>query len=212
MGNAEESLEWARVALTSSPMQSRVQSLGIQLLGNLCMSAALAHLGRIKEAKTYLDIGNELALKAGIEVWLSDVSFCRGLIARAEGKLNEAIEYFLHTFEVLERLQRQGRLNECLFVLAETEIQNYVESPDANATLALHWIDVMEEMARKKDLPGVLGLVLILKSRLQTIRGQNETAHATLREVRELSANPSSLFLQDRIEIEYSAINPKRRK
>jgi len=211
MGNLEESLEWAKIALTSKPTVSpRVQSIGVQVTANLNMSAALAMLGRIKEAKSHLDVGNELVFKSGSENWMSDVYLCRGLIERAEGDLPEALENFENAFEIIERLQRQGRMNECLFLLAETEIQLYTENPESDGLLSLHWISVMEEMAREKDLPGVLGLALLLRARMHFVEGQNDIAQATLSQVREISKEPGTRFLQEKIEMLTSTYNPKR--
>jgi tetratricopeptide (TPR) repeat protein len=212
MGYVKDALEWAKIAHTSKPMMSpRVQSIGVQVLANLCMSAALAMLGRIEEAKSYLDVGTEFVLKSGIETWMSDVYLCRGLIERAEGNLPEALENFKNALEINERLQRQSRMNECLFLLAETEIQHYIESPDSEGIIALHRINTMEEMARKKDLLGVLGLALLLKARMLLFQGHDEEAQAILNQVRELSKNPGTAFLKDKIEVVISEYIPKKR-
>jgi tetratricopeptide (TPR) repeat protein len=212
MGDTEESLEWAKVALSSTPMYSRVQSLGLQVTANLNMSAALALLGKLNEAKSYHDIGNELALKAGIEIWLSDAHLCKGLISRAEGRLTEALESFESTHEIVERLQRQGRINECLYLLAETEIQHYIETPESDGLLALHWIGTMEELARTKDLPGVLGLALLLKARMLFLQGRDEEAQSTLNQVSELSEFSGTIFLQDKIDLVTTASTVRRRR
>jgi tetratricopeptide (TPR) repeat protein len=213
MGYTKDALEWAKVAHTSKPMMSpRVQSIGVQVLANLCMSAALAILGRIEEAKSSLDVGTEFVLKTGSETWMCDVYLSRGLIERAEGNLPEALENFENALEITERLQRQSRMNECLFLLAETEVQHYMESPDSEGIVALHRITTMEDMARKKDLPGVLGLALLLKARMLLSQGHDEEAQATLSEVKELSENPGTLFLKDRIEAVSATATPKRRK
>jgi len=212
MGKFKEALEWAKTALTIKYMSSsRVQSIGVQVLANLCMSAAHAMLGNIEDAKSYHDVGNELALKAGIEVWLSDVLLSEGLISRAEGRLSDALESFENALEVMERLHRQGRINECIYLLAETEIQHYMASSESDGLLALHWLSTMEDMARKKDLPGVLGLSLLLKVRMLLFQGHDEEAQSLMDQVRELSKHPGTRFLRDRIEIESSAFPLRRR-
>jgi tetratricopeptide (TPR) repeat protein len=211
MGNVEESLEWAKIALTSKPMLSTLQSVGLKVFGNLSMSAALALLGRIEEAKSYCDIGSELVLNSGYEVWLSGLYVCRGLIERAEGKLTDALDNFHNALEIVERLQIQGRINECLFLLAETEIQYHFDTRKGDGILALHWIGVMEEMARTKNLPGVLGFSLLLRARVQFLEGYSDTALIIIDQVRELSKDPGTRFLQDKIEVLSSTYNPKRR-
>ncbi len=213
MGYVKEALEWAKIALTSKPVMSpRVQSIAVQVLANLCMSAALAMLGRIEEAKSYLDVGTGFVLKSGSETWMSDVYLCRGLIERAEGNLPEALENFENALEINEKLQRQSRMNECLFLLAETEVQHYMEGPDSEGIIALHRITTMEDMARKKDLPGVLGLALLLKARMLLFEGHDEEAQTILNQVRELSENPGTAFLKDRIEVVSAASTPRRRE
>jgi tetratricopeptide (TPR) repeat protein len=213
MGYVKEALEWAKIALTSKPVMSpRVQSIAVQVLANLCMSAALAMLGRIEEAKSYLDVGTEFVLKSGTETWMSDVYLCRGLIERAEGNLPEALENFENALEINEKLQRQSRMNECLFLLAETEVQHYMESPDSEGIIALHRITTMEDMARKKDLPGVLGLALLLKARMLLFEGHDEEVQTILNQVRELSENPGTAFLKDRIEVVSAASTQRRRE
>jgi len=212
MGKLEEALEWANISLTSKNMVSRLPSIGVHVLSNLCMSAALSMLGRIEDAKSYHDVGNELALKVGIEVWLSDVHLSEGLIARAEGRFSDALESFENALEIMEKLHRQGRMNECLNLLAETEIQHYMETPESDGLLALHWIGVMEEMARRKDLPGVLGLALLQKARMLLLQGHDEESRAVLKQVKELSENQGTTFLQDRIKLVASASNPRRRE
>ncbi len=69
----------------------------------------------------------------------------------------------------------------------------------------------MEEMARRKNLPGVLGLSLLLKARVQFLEGYNDTALIIIDQVRELAQNPGTRFLQDKIEVLSSTYNPKRR-
>ena len=211
MGHVEESLEWAKIALTSKPMLSTLPSIGLQVSGNLNMAAALALLGRVEEAKSYCDIGSELVLNSGLESWLSGLYVCRGLIERAEGKLTDALENFQNALEIVERLQNPIRINDCLFLLAETEIQYHFDTRKGDGILALHWISVMEEMARRKNLPGVLGLSLLLKARVQFLDGYNDTALIIIDQVRELSKNPGTRFLRDRIEVLSSTYNPKRR-
>jgi tetratricopeptide (TPR) repeat protein len=211
MGKYEEALEWAKTSLTTKSLESsHIPSIGVQVLSNLCMSAALAMLGRIDEAKSYHDVGNELALKAGIEVWLSDVLLSEGLISRAEGRLSDALESFENALEVMEKLHRQGRINECLYLLAETEIQlQYDEGQRVESLLALHWINELEEMAQRKNLPGILGLALLLKARIQLLNRKEEAARVILHQVSELSENPSMMFLKDRIAMVSPTYTPK---
>ncbi|MHA2199866.1 MAG: tetratricopeptide repeat protein [Candidatus Thorarchaeota archaeon] len=211
MGHVKESLEWAKIALTSKPILSSLPSVGLQVSGNLNMSAALALLGRVEEAKSYCDIGSELVLNSGMESWLSGLYVCRGLIERAEGKLTDALENFQNALEIVERLENPIRINDCLFLLAETEIQYQIDNLESDGMLANHWISVMEEMARKKDLPGILGLALLLKTRIQSLQHNDKEVQATLGEVRELAKNPSTRFLQDQIEVRSSTYKPKRR-
>jgi tetratricopeptide (TPR) repeat protein len=210
MGKFGEALEWAKTSLTTKNLVSRVPSTGVKVLSNLCMSAAYAMLGSVEEAKSYHDVGQELALKAGIEVWLSDVFLCSGLIARAEGRLSDALVDFESALEIMEKLHRQGRINECLFLLAETEIQlRYDEGQRVDGLLALHWINELEEMAQKKNLPGVLGLALLLKARIQLLNREEEAAQAILHQVSEISENPGMRFLRDRIAMVSPTYTPK---
>jgi len=211
MGLVEEALEWAKIGLEAEPILSATPSVGLKVTGNLCVSIALALLGRVEEVKPYYDIGSELVLKSGVELWLSDMYLCRGLIERAEGRITDALVSFEDALDIVGRLKRQGRINECLFLLAETEIQHHFDTRKGDGILALHWIGVMEEMARRKNLPGVLGQALLLKASIQLHQHNNETARATLHQVRELSKNPGTRFLQDKIEVLSSTYNPKRR-
>ena len=200
MGLYEEALEWARMALTQQPILSRIPSQGLDVTAHVNMSAALAHLGRLKEAKEHCEIANQITLKTGSELWLSDVYFCTGLIERTEGNLIDAMASFERAFEIVERLERQGRINECLLMLAETEIQlNYEMVTGRQDQSKSHWLSLAEEMARRKNLPGVLGQVLLLKAKVQFLHNENRTAQSILEQVLNLSENPGSRFLQQKI-------------
>ena len=112
----------------------------------------------------------------------------------------------------MERLHRQGRINECLYLLAETEILHYIETPESDGLLVLHWIGIMEEMARRKDLPGVLGLALLLKARMLLFQGHDQEAQSTLNQVQKLSKNPGTIFLEDLVETVAIAPRPRRHR
>jgi tetratricopeptide (TPR) repeat protein len=200
MGLYEEALEWARMALAQEPILSRIPAQGLTVTASINMSAALALLGRIEEAKEYCETANQMTLKVGSELWLSDTYFCTGLIERSEGNLIDAMANFERAFEIIERLERQGRINECLLVLAETEIQlNHEKRKGPIDQSASHWLNLAEEMARRKDLPGVLGQVLLLKAKIELLQSDFGSAEIILNQVRDLSEKPGSRFLQQKM-------------
>ena len=199
MGKYVEALEWAKISLDSKPMISPLSTKGQKVFGNLNMTAALALLGKIEEAESYYEIASELILNSGTEVWLSDMYLCRGLIDRSVSNFKDALFQFEMALEIVERLRRQVRINECLLRLAETEIQLQLdESPEKETILALHWTARMENMAREMDLPGILGLALQLKAKVLLHQKKDNAAQDILLQVREISKNPGTRFLQER--------------
>jgi tetratricopeptide (TPR) repeat protein len=206
MGQYEEALEWARMSLMSEPMLSYAPGPGLEVMSNLCMAAALSLLGRVEEASSYLDVSRKLVLKSG--GWISDLYLCTGLLERARGELENAMLSFEKSFEIIEATTRQNRTNECLLRLAETELllwssKSHESSPESE----FPWNKRFEAMAREMDLPGVLGLALILRAEIEIRQNKKDEAKTTLSIVGKIAANPNTRFLQKKIAELASAVS-----
>ncbi len=196
MHQFNESIEWGKIGLESKPMLSYTHHHGRKALSNVYIASAYALLGKTEKALPHLNEASKLIMDSGGELWLSDLYLCHGFIERQEGNLFDAMNYFEKAYDIVSRMQRQDRINEVHFRLAETEILLH-----ADGIAELHngnvksWNQQFEEMAISKELPGVLGLAYFLKAQILMYQNKSEEAKKYLLRVRDLAINPETQFL-----------------
>ncbi|MFW9850307.1 MAG: hypothetical protein ACFFF4_14310 [Candidatus Thorarchaeota archaeon] len=198
MGQQSDAIEWAKKGLESKPMLAFSHNHARQILSKLGLASSLALLGKTSEAVPHLDDASRLIMESSSEHWLSDMYLCHGLIERAEGNLHEAMNYFEKAFDIISRLQRQERINEALFRLAENEILIHADNiEELFKENTRSWNQQLEDMAMTKELPGILGLAYFLKAQILVHQNKTGDARKYLLRVRELAMNPTTKFLRN---------------
>ncbi len=185
----EEALEWGKMAIKtmSTPWAFPLAYFDV--------ARSLLNLGRLDEAKTYLNEARKILLKTGDEFHLLVEYFNWGLLEMVEGRPLEAMESLERAFEIAERIERQRRMNDTLCALTECEIALYT-SPQKDEYSG-PWMKRLEQEVAEKDIPGIEGRLLLLKAKLRLIQGRKEEAEELLFKVSRLAEDPGVRYLAD---------------
>jgi tetratricopeptide (TPR) repeat protein len=195
MGKGEEALEWAMMALDTAKAQPKD-------LPHAYFDAAhaLVNIGRLREAREYLEEAQRRGLKIANEIYLQSGHLISGLLDMAEGRHLDAMQSFEKSFEICERLGRQNRLNSSLLRLTECELVLFESNEETKtAESSGHWMERLEREVAEKEIPGIRGRLLLLKAELCLRQGRRDDAEALLREVRTLAENPHMSYLGEMI-------------
>ncbi|MHA2142307.1 MAG: hypothetical protein ACXADF_12115 [Candidatus Thorarchaeota archaeon] len=194
VGRHEDALEWARMSLDKGHF-SGVDPAAHS--SRLWLACSLANLNRIEEAEEEFNISKERFLKTGAEIHIAETHYATGIIERAKGNLEDAVWSISQALAIYERISRQVRVNKCLRVLAELEVDLY--QPDEGEAETL-WLSSLEETARAQDYPGYLGFALLIKAKLRLKQDRIADASAILDELVAISQRAGTRFLQPLIE------------
>ena len=197
IGDGEEALEWARMSIAAKPFASMNPS--IRANSYLNMARALINLGRLEEAEYNLDIGRELALDIGLDRIVSLMHVATGLLERAQGDVQTAMQTFQKALEISEGKNRHFPIEGILYCLAESEIMLFTHFDDQTQDDVGPWLTRLETESREKDFPGYLGLALLLKAQLRMNQGRVTDAYEILEEAIDISRNPETKFLEKKI-------------
>ena len=196
MGLGEEALEWAMMAIDT--LKSHPSHLP---LAYFAVARALVNLGRLKEAREYLDEAQEMGLKIADEIFLQKGYIISGQLEMAEGRHLDALHSFERAFEICERTGRQSRLNSSLLRLTECELALFENNKDTQFDeTSGPWMDRLERETNEKDIPGIQGRMLLLKAELRLKQGRKDDAALLLSKVIELAENPEMSYLRERAE------------
>lgn len=200
MDQQNESIEWAKTGLESKAAFAYWHTHGRQALANICLASSYALQRKIEDASSHLEKASKLIIESGAELWLSDMYLCHGFIERAEGNLLDAMSYFERAYDIVSRMQRQDRINEALFRLAETEILLHADDIEELFKENIKsWNQRLEEMARTKELPGILGLAYFLKTQILMYQNKTEEAKKYFLLVCDQSKKPETRYLENYI-------------
>jgi len=186
IGEYESGLEWGRMSEDQRKNRPFLQPRAVM---NQVWS--LAMLNRITESELLLDTVHESILKSGREIHLGLLNFVTGIIELANGDATSAmssIEESLKIFEAHEGVLRYRNMS--LFYLAKIE----VALADVN-TEVLPYLALLEERAINEDLPGIIGLTLLLKADLALIHNDDSTLRDMVQRLGTLSQERGLSFL-----------------
>jgi tetratricopeptide (TPR) repeat protein len=195
--DGENALEWAKMALESRSFLSDHPTFKAMTLTR--MARALVLLGDIEQAEMYLNQSEAESLKAGSESTVAENLVVAGYIETAKGNLANAMYHFERGLEVAEKINYQNRINSCLIGLVKSEIA-MLESTDATALLERSgpWMKLLQAETDKKDLPGIQGILILLKTELRLKQGRIDDANELLKEIRSIAKKPGLRYLNDK--------------
>jgi tetratricopeptide (TPR) repeat protein len=195
IGNSNEALEWAKVSFDAFLAENR----GIEY-GYLDLAWAYILQGKIDDATNSLDIAKEWVLKSGLEPALAWWYRVEGLLEKAKGNYNSAMESLLASYKIILRNKRRSRLLMCLCDLAEIEVE-LLEPTRENwgEEYSGPWLQKAEETMLKEDLPGFIAIVKIIKAELRMKQGRHNEARSIVAEVSKIAENVGLEYLKPQL-------------
>jgi len=187
----ESGLEWGR--LTEEQFSSRPYLINLAILFQIW---SLILLKRIIEAQALLDSSRESILKSGSEYQFGWFHFVSGLLELEHGNSELAISNIEQALKIFERMGTL-LLAELIFLyyLARIEIFSNVSEGVLSNYLA-----ILEEKAISDDLPGFLGLVLLLKADIAIENGDEILLGDVVAQIRPLVEKKKISFLNVHLE------------
>ncbi len=212
--DGENALEWAKMAMANPQFMS--DEPGYMALALIRLARAFALLGDIEQAEKYLEKSEAESLKVGLDRNTAENYIVTGHIERAKGELESAMFHFERGLEIAEQVNHQNRINSCLIGLVKTEI-DLLEVDETSALLDASgpWMRLLQSEIGRKELPGIHGILLLLKAELRLKQGRLDEASSLLEDIRSLAENPGLGYLSRKAEklqsiIELEALNRKR--
>ncbi len=212
--DGENALEWAKMAVANPQFIS--DEPGHMALALIRLARAFALLGDIEQAEKYLEKSETESLKVGLDRNTAENYIVAGHIERAKEELESAMFHFERGLEIAEQLNHQNRINSCLIGLAKTEI-DLLEVDETSALLDTSgpWMRLLQTEVGRKELPGIHGILLLLKTELRLKQGRMDEASSLMEDIRSLAENPGLGYLGRKAEklqsiIELEALNRKK--
>jgi tetratricopeptide (TPR) repeat protein len=196
--DGENALEWAKMAVANPRFMSGESGYMAMALTRLARAFVL--LGDIEQAEQYLERSETESLKVGIDRLIAENCIVAGHIERAKGELESALFHFERGLEISEQINHQNRINSCLIGLVRTEI-DMLESRESNAfcNTSGPWMRLLQSETSKKNLPGIKGILLLLKAELRLKQGRVDEASILLKDIMSISENPGLGYLGRRV-------------
>ncbi|MHA3962104.1 MAG: tetratricopeptide repeat protein [Candidatus Thorarchaeota archaeon SMTZ1-45] len=192
-GNGEEALERARVSIDLLESSPRIAPYA-----HTQMAYAWINLQRYDEAKAELAIAQKLVTKSGDSLQLLWHRLVEGILDKAEGRFDSAIECFSEVMKHLEEDPVPLYQNICLLNLTDIEIARLSkDSLDKVTVSSGPWMRKLEEHAEKNDLPGIAAQSLLLKAKLLQKQGLFDEVRKIIKEVHKTAETPSMKYLND---------------
>jgi tetratricopeptide (TPR) repeat protein len=192
--DGENALEWAKMAMTTPQFLTAEPIFMTATLTRLARSFLL--LGDIEQAEKYLEESETISLKVGSDSAIAEIQIVTGHIENAKGNLETAMFHFERGLEIAEQINHQNRINSCLIALVKTVIA-MLESDQSNSLLNTSgpWMKLLQSEMSNKDLPGIQGILLLLKTELRLKQGRIDEANNLLKEIRSIAKDPGLDFL-----------------
>jgi len=187
IGEPESALDWGRMA--EDQFSGRPYLINYAVLSQIW---SLILLRKLTEAQALLDTIQESVLKSGNEDHLAWLHFVSGLLEKEDGELSLALSSVEEGLKIFER-QGKSLLMELilLYQLAKIEILSSTSEEVVSPSLA-----ILEEKAVSEDLPGFLGLVLLLKADIALLNDDEALLRDIVPKLQSLSERDSLQFLK----------------
>ncbi len=196
MGNGREALEWAQQAVNAYDKMPLFRPVA-----HFDVAWSLVNLGRLSEAEEQMKLGREYLVKSGYESVLAIEQMVNGILERAQGDYESAMDSLERALDINLKENRHNRATSCMVRLAETEVMAFNPDPvNTQEESSGVWLTRLEKYGEEMDLPGVIGLVLLLKGQLRLKQGRLSEAQELEHEVRRMAELPGLAYLKDRIQ------------
>ncbi len=189
IGDAEAGLEWARYAEMDYDSHP-----GVKLHAVINQIWSLILLKDRTEASFLLDSIREPILKSGMDTMLAWYNFVSGLYDFEEGTIESAKESLEDAIEIYEGKVALEYGLMFLYHLALIDVR--VKTNDVKQHT---WLSVLESKAKSDDLPGIMGLVHLLKAELAITRNDESELLMQVETIRFLGENPNMSFLSKKL-------------
>jgi len=192
--DGENALEWAKMAMASPQFITNEPLFMVATLTRIARAFVL--LGDIEQAERYLEKSETESLKVGSDSAIAENHIVAGYIEKAKGNLETAMFHFERGLEIAEKINYQNRINSCLIGLVKTEIAMF-EVDESNDLLDTSgpWMKLLQSEISRKDLPGIQGILLLLKTELRLKQGRIDEASNLLKDIRSIAKNPGLKYL-----------------
>jgi tetratricopeptide (TPR) repeat protein len=196
MGEGEESLTWALWA----NQRYREEGGSGNPLFDMQLARANILVGDLDEAHTCLDRARADVLKSGTEGMLGVFYDVLGQYEIATGNLHDGIYHLEQSLEIAERRPSLIAMNRALSRLIEAEIQSFVRSSGKSTQdVSGPYMTRLEEIAVKKNLPGILMQHAILKADFRVVQERYDEARAILNDALKIHDSPGVKALRKKI-------------
>jgi tetratricopeptide (TPR) repeat protein len=187
IGEPESGLEWGRMA--EDQFRGRPYLIYHAVLFQIW---SLILLKQLTKAQALIDSSRETILKSGNEDQLAWFHFVSGLLEMEDGDLSLALSSIEQGLKIYEQ---QGSMllmeNIFLYQLAKIEILSCSSGEVVSPSLA-----ILEERAISEDLPGFLGMALILKADIALLNNEEGILRELIPQIQSLTEKRGLQFLK----------------
>ena len=132
-----------------------------------------------------MEKGETESLKVGLDRNTAENYIVAGHIERVKGELESAMYHFERGLEIAEQVNHQNRINSCLIGLVKTEIDLLeVDETSALVDTSGSWMKLLQSEVSRKELPGISGILLLLKLELRLKQGRMDEASSLLEDIK----------------------------
>ena len=187
IGEPESGLDWGRMA--ENQFKSRPQLINRAVLNQIW---SLILLKRLPEAQILLDTSKDLILRSGDESQFAWLNFVIGVLEMAQGEYALALSSVEQALRIYEK-QGTAIIMELFFLHQLAKIEILSCNPGEVISLSL---EILENRALSEDLPGILGLVLVLKADLAILNDDEKLLKEIISQLQSLSEKYNLQFLK----------------
>jgi tetratricopeptide (TPR) repeat protein len=187
IGGQESGLEWGQMA--ENQFKSRPHLINRAVLNQIW---SLILLKQLPEAQILLDTSKDSILRSGDESQLAWFNFVMGVLEMAQGEYELALSSVEQALRIYEK-QGTAFIMELFFLHQLAKIEILSCNPGEVVSLSL---EILEERALSEDLPGILGLVLVLKADIAILNDDEKLLREIIPHLQLLSEKDNLQFLK----------------
>jgi tetratricopeptide (TPR) repeat protein len=186
IGEAESGYEWGCMAEDQFESRPHLKPRAI-----LNQAWSLILLDKRPEASILIETTRESIIKSGIENILAWLHFVSGILEMSEGDFLSSASSIGEALKIYETLDGAYMIQLIfLYNLAKAEVNSCARDSIVSPSLA-----ILEEKAIEEDLPGFMGLVMLLKADIAIATKDDAGLTDIIRQLRPLAENEGLQFL-----------------
>lgn len=196
LGDGEQALEWAQLALSIEPRYPG--GLSDHICPHVAAGRALILQGKINDALLHVEKAREIAHRSGLDRQLAQYYLVAGEYEIAFENIPSGMQMVEDALDIFDKLATSS-VSQCLLALTRAEIALLSPSVSTDATDSGLWMLRLENHARKNNLTGILMQHALLKAEMQHKLGMLKQSRETLQDALELSDSSSVKTLRTQI-------------